>query len=219
MSVSSVTDSSAVSTLSSMTSSAASLGKEDFLTLLVAQLENQDPLEPQDNTEFVAQMAQFSALEQQITTNENLEDLISSNTSIQQLSAFNLLGQTVVAEQDSFTLGSEAVALGFDLDQSAELVNLAILDAEDNVVASLDVEDVSSGTTFVSWDGTSTSGASLPQGDYSVVATAVYSDDTSETLTALQKAVVSGIDTSSGTSLETDQGSLNLSQLVTVSTH
>ncbi len=219
MSIASVSDSSATSSLSSITNSASSLGKEDFLTLLVAQLENQDPLDPQDNTEFVAQMAQFSALEQQITTNENLEDLISSNTSIQQLSAFNLLGQTVVAEQDTFVLGSEAVELGFDLDQAADLVNLAILDADDNVVASLDIEDASSGSTFISWDGTSTSGSSVPQGEYSVIATAVYGDDTSETLTVLQKAVVSGIDTSNGTALETDQGSLDLSQLVTVSTN
>jgi len=217
MSVASVT--SASSALTSVTSSASSLGKEDFLTLLVAQLENQDPLDPQDNTEFVSQMAQFSALEQQITTNENLETLISSNQSIQQLSAFNLLGQTVVAEQDTFTLGSDSVELGFNLEQSAELVNLAILDEDNNVVASLDVEDPGSGTTFVTWDGLDSSGNSLAQGDYSVIATAVYGTDSSETLTVLQRVLVNGIDTSDGTALETEQGTIDLAQLVSVATN
>ncbi len=215
MSITSVTDTSTA--FSSVASSASSLGKEDFLTLLVAQLENQDPLDPQDNTEFVAQMAQFSALEQQISTNENLTELIESNQAIEQLSAFNLLGQTVVAEQDSFSYAGESVELGFSLDQAAESVTLAILDADDNVVATLDVADVESGTTFVTWDGTDNSGTDLSAGEYSVLATALYSDSSSEYLTALQRAVVNGIDTSGSTMLETDQGTIDLSQLVTVS--
>lgn len=215
MSVASVTDAS--STLSSFTGTTSSLGKEDFLTLLVAQLENQDPLDPQDNTEFVAQMAQFSALEQQITTNENLEELISSNESIQQMSAFNLLGQTVVAEQDTFTFSGDSVDLGFALDGSAESVTLAILDADGSVVTTIDTDDVESGTTFVSWDGTDSDGNTVSSGEYSALVTAIYSSTSSEYLTPLQRAVVNGIDTSSSTLLETAQGSLDLSQLVSVS--
>ncbi len=218
MSVSSVDSSSTLSSYTSSTST-STLDKEDFLTLLVAQLENQDPLDPQDNSEFVAQMAQFSALEQQITTNEYLETLISSNQAIEQLSAFNLLGQTVVAEQDSFTLGDEGAEIGFSLDQDAESVTLAILDSSNSVVATIELEDLEAGTTFTTWDGTDNNGNSLSSGDYSVLATAIYSDDSSEYLTTLQRAVVTGIDTSSDTLLETSQGAMQLSQLLSVSTN
>ena len=181
--------------------------------------ENQDPLDPQDNSEFVAQMAQFSALEQQITTNEYLETLISSNQAIEQLSAFNLLGQTVVAEQDSFTLGDEGAEIGFSLDQDAESVTLAILDSSNSVVATIELEDLEAGTTFTTWEGTDNNGNTLSSGDYSVLATAIYSDDSSEYLTTLQRAVVTGIDTSSDTLLETSQGAMQLSQLLSVSTN
>ncbi len=218
MSVSSVDSSSTLSSYTSSTST-STLDKEDFLTLLVAQLENQDPLDPQDNSEFVAQMAQFSALEQQITTNEYLETLISSNQAIEQLSAFNLLGQTVVAEQDSFTLGDEGAEIGFSLDQDAESVTLAILDSSNSVVATIELEDLEAGTTFTTWEGTDNNGNTLSSGDYSVLATAIYSDDSSEYLTTLQRAVVTGIDTSSDTLLETSQGAMQLSQLLSVSTN
>lgn len=218
MSISSVTDTSSSNYSSSLTGG-SSLGKDDFLTLLVAQLENQDPLDPQENSEFIAQMAQFSALEQQITTNETLESILSSNQTIEQLSAFNLLGQTVVAEQDTFTLGSDEVELGFSLDQSAESVTLAILDDGGSVVATIDFDDAEAGTTFISWDGLDNSGNSLSTGDYSVLATATYSDESNESLTILQRAQVTGVDTSGDTLLETDQGSLNLSQLASVSSN
>ncbi len=218
MSIGSVTDTSSSNYSSSLTGG-SSLGKDDFLTLLVAQLENQDPLDPQENSEFIAQMAQFSALEQQITTNETLESILSSNQTIEQLSAFNLLGQTVVAEQDSFTLGSDEVEMGFSLDQSAESVTLAILDTGGSVVATLDFDNAEAGTTFISWNGLDNSGNLLSTGDYSVLATATYSDESSESLTILQRAQVTGVDTSGDTLLETDQGSLDLSQLASVSSN
>ncbi|MBN2645750.1 MAG: hypothetical protein JXR59_09790 [Desulfuromonadaceae bacterium] len=213
MSVSSVTS----STLSSYTTSTGStLNQGDFLTLLVAQLENQDPLEPQSNTEFIAQMAQFSSLEQQIDTNEKLDSLLSTNQSIETLSSFSLLGQNVVAEQDSFTLADESIELGFSLEQPAESVSLAILNAEGSVVDTLEVEDVAEGMSFVSWDGQDSAGNALPTADYSCVVTACYSDNTTETLATLQRATVTGIDTSNGTAIDTDQGSFELTNLVSI---
>lgn len=218
MSISSVTDISS-SLYSSATTGGTTLGKDDFLTLLVAQLEHQDPLDPQDNTEFIAQMAQFSSLEQQITTNEKLESLLSFNQTIEQLSAFNLLGQTVVANHDSFTLGTDTVELGFTLDQPAESVTLAILDSSGSVVTTFAFAAAESGTTFTSWDGTDSSGSSMPEGEYSLLAVALYSDKSSGSLSTVQRAQVTGIDTSGETLLETSQGTFSLSQLVSVSSH
>lgn len=216
MSISTISDSTTLSSYSDSVSSSNSLGQQDFLTLLVAQLENQDPLDPQDNTEFIAQVAQFSSLEQQIATNDKLDTLLSTNQAIGQLSAYNLLGQTVVTEEDGFTLGDEPVELGFNLGQSAETVTLAILDSDGSVVATLDVEDAATGTTYVTWDGLDNNGSALPAGTYSCLATAIYSDSTSEYLSTLQRAEVTGIDTSNGTLLETDQGAFDLSSVISV---
>jgi flagellar basal-body rod modification protein FlgD len=208
---------SALSSITSNSTGSVSLGEEDFLTLLVAQLEHQDPLDPQDNSEFIAQLAQFSTLEQQTSTNKNLEALLNSNQSIEQLSAFSLLGQTVTAEQDRFTLGDEAVEIGFDLEQSATNVSLAILDESNSVISTIEVENLATGINFITWDGTDSNGNQLSPGDYTVLATAIYGDDSSTALTTLQRAQVTGIDTSDQTLLETSQGSLKLSQLRSVS--
>lgn len=63
------------------------MGKEDFLTLLVTQLQNQDPLNPDDPTEFTAQLAQFSSLEQLFNINESMDEVVSSVSDSQKLSA------------------------------------------------------------------------------------------------------------------------------------
>jgi len=100
---SSLTESAAVKTKESNTNS---LGKEEFLKLLVTQLQNQDPLEPMENTEFISQMANFSALEQMTAINSNLEKLMRSlkedlfpQLSMQQ--AASLIGREIVYEDSS----------------------------------------------------------------------------------------------------------------------
>ena len=121
MSISAINDS-ALSSIDNYTSAGSgrnTLGEDDFLTLLVAQLENQDPLEPQDNTEFIAQLAQFSSLEQQTSTNDKLDELIVSQTSSGQMATFSLLGQKVSAATDSIYLQGDSIELGCTLDQAA----------------------------------------------------------------------------------------------------
>jgi flagellar basal-body rod modification protein FlgD len=71
------------------------LGKEDFLKLLVAQLTHQDPTNPMQDTEFVTQLATYSGLEQQMTMNKNLETLIAANTATTAASAVSLIGKVV----------------------------------------------------------------------------------------------------------------------------
>lgn len=71
------------------------LGKEDFLKLLVAQLTNQDPTQPMDDTQFVTQLATYSSLEQQMTTNDNLEQLISLQKGTASSNAVSLIDKVV----------------------------------------------------------------------------------------------------------------------------
>ena len=73
----------------------SNLGKDDFLLLLVTQLQNQDPLNPQDPTEFTSQLAQYSSLEQLFTVNDQLGQLETTNGNVVQMTALGLMGQNV----------------------------------------------------------------------------------------------------------------------------
>lgn len=217
MSVASVSSTTDTTAYSSTATSNLTLGKEDFLTILVAQLENQDPLDPQDSAEFISQMAQFSSLEQQIQTNENLDTLISSAGNTERYTAFQLLGTEVVASSDSFSYTGSSVELGFSLDEAASNVNISILDASNTVVATLNVDQVEAGTNFVTWDGTTDAGAQLACGEYSF-AICVADDATKIDATPLVRTVVKQVSLdSSGSVLVTGAGEFNLSDLTSVS--
>ena len=217
MSVTSVSSTTDLSTYTSSATGGTTLNQEDFLTILVAQLENQDPLDPQDSAEFIAQMAQFSTLEQQIQTNENLETLIASAGNTESYAAFQLLGTEIVAESDSFSLAGDSVELGFTLEEGAEEVQIAIYDADQCLVATLQLGDTEIGTSFVSWDGSGDDGSQLTSGDYSFSVSAV-DDGTEVGATSLVRAGVTQVSLeSSGSVLKTDAGEFRLADVASVS--
>ena len=145
----------------------ANLGKNDFLKLLVAQLEHQDPLSPQEGQEFAAQLAQFSSLEQLTNVNDNLKagqafDLAMSNSSM-----INLIGKTVDAPGNSFELGEgETETLKFSLAQDSTDVTVNVYDSAGENVASLNIGASSSGIQEFVWSGKNAAGAQLPAGTY-----------------------------------------------------
>jgi flagellar basal-body rod modification protein FlgD len=108
-----------------------SLGKEDFLKLLVAQLTHQDPTNPMQDTEFVAQLATYSGLEQQMTMNKNLETLIASQNLSTAASATSLIGAVVsyVDDDGNYQMGQVAF-----LDIVAGEINLIMNDANNTSV-------------------------------------------------------------------------------------
>ena len=91
-------DSSAVSTETQTSASAEILGKDDFLNLLVAQLQHQDPLNPAESTEFTAQLAQFSSLEQLSNINDNLKNMELFQTSVTNSQAVSYIGKEITAK-------------------------------------------------------------------------------------------------------------------------
>jgi len=141
----------------------SALGSDAFMKLLVAQLQHQDPLNPQDNTEFVAQLAQFSSLEQQTETNKKMDQLLFTQGSS---AAFSLLGQEVVVATDSVYLQGDDVNLGFSLDQDAAQATVKVIDADGHEVATFSLDNPQEGQNFVAWDGTDSSGEDLPKGTY-----------------------------------------------------
>lgn len=74
------------------------LGKDDFLLLLTEQLKNQDPMNPMDDMQFISQMASFSSLEQMLQMNENIENMVKTDSSSKKMDAMKFLGSTVTAK-------------------------------------------------------------------------------------------------------------------------
>ncbi len=210
MSEVSAVNSSSSPSLSSALGGNTAMGKDDFLTLLVTQLQNQDPLSPEDPTEFTAQLAQFSSLEQQFTMNANLEKMAASSVDIERLSALNLIGKEVVSEGGSFELGDGPVELGYRVNQAVKDVALHVYDEQGELVASVSVEEVEPGDHFVNWDGLDSAGNPLPAGRYSLSA-AAGSGEAALGLPSLVRGNVTGVDLGpTGSILVTNAGSFNM---------
>lgn len=100
-------------------SASANIGIQDFLKILTAQLNNQDPLKPVDNEQFVAQIAQFATLEQSRQLNVKIDDLLSTQSAIQSV---GLLGKTVDVNQGGFLLSGLVTAL--DVSSGTPLITI-----------------------------------------------------------------------------------------------
>lgn len=149
----------------------SALGSDVFLRLLVTQLQSQDPTNPVQNEEFVAQLAQFTTLEQATSTNKLLEKLIGQDTQRTQLDLVNLIGRTVVAQGDTVSIaGDEQPTLGYALSGEARSVIIKVLDSNKQVVRTLESTDVQkAGANQVQWDGLNDSGDRVPEGVYQFI--------------------------------------------------
>lgn len=181
------------------TSKTKTLGQSEFLTLLVAQLKYQDPLNPSDPTEFTSQLAQYSQLEQLFNLNDSMTQLSTAQNNSERLSALSLIGQDVVVEDSDFTLGDKAVQLGYKVDGTITGLKLRIENSSGKTVATLTAKDLSEGNHFLSWDGKDTTGNQLAPGKYSITADPEGSSGTTATVAPLVRAEVTGIDLSSST--------------------
>jgi len=151
----------------------ADLGKEDFITLLLAQLKHQDPMNPMENADFTAQMAQFSSLEQLININEGLNALTTAANATNTAQAMNLIGKEVKAEGHNVHVkNGVATDLTFELPDAAANVVINIQDQYGNSVRSIERQTLSPGVQQIEWDGKSDVGAPLEDGlyQYSVLA-------------------------------------------------
>ena len=199
---------------SNTTSKSSALGQEEFLTLLVAQLMNQDPLNPSDPTEFTSQLAQYSQLEQLFNLNDSMTGLTMATYNSQLYGALNLIGQEVVVENSQFTLGEDPVQVGYRVDGNVTEASLVIKNSSGQTVATLNATDLSAGNHFLTWDGKDTEGNAMAPGTYSIAITAKNASGTSATLTPLVRSLVTGIDLS-GTEAKviTSSGEFRLSSL------
>jgi len=162
-------------TSTATTSSSQSLGKDEFLRLLAAQMRNQDPLNPLSNTDFLAQTAQFTSLEQLQNMNQTLQALLAKSGSASgPAAAAGLLGRTVTANGSQLQLdGQHGASLSYTLPSAAAGVALQVLDASGATVRTILLGEQGAGVQRYSFDGLSSQGERLPAGSYSYRVTAL----------------------------------------------
>lgn len=129
------------------------LGRDDFLTMFLAQVKNQDPLNPMQGQEFASQLAQFSSLEQLFNVNENLQSLITSQDEASRLQALDFIGKEVIANGDSLGLEQGKTAAGrFQLDEAADCIAV-ILNGDGYKVRTIPLGVLTPGSNSFEWDG------------------------------------------------------------------
>ena len=143
------------------------LGKDEFMKLLIAQLQAQDPNSPMDAQDFSAQMAQFSSVEQMFNVNTNLENLQKSQNAMANNSAVNLIGKNIDAPGNGVTLKSgKSPVLSYSLPKNASQVVVDIFDSAGIKVASLTENAQKEGVNSALWSGLNENGKPFPEGDY-----------------------------------------------------
>ncbi|MDR6605433.1 flagellar hook assembly protein FlgD [Pseudomonas synxantha] len=179
--------------LASATGSATgnkALGKDAFLQLLVTQLKNQNPLEPQDNGAFVAQLAQFSSLEGITTLNDTVSGLASNYNSSQALQASSLVGRSVIAPGDKAVVDTTKSLSGtVVVPSSVASAILKITDAAGKTVRTIDLGSQKAGNTSFIWDGKNDAGETVPAGTYTFGATSTIDGKSVALITNLPATV------------------------------
>lgn len=147
--------------------------QDRFMTLLIAQMRNQDPLNPLDNAQVTSQMAQLSTVTGIDKLNATVQALQASYQSSQSLAAAGMIGHGVFVEGNDLALQEGKAVFGVDLTESADNVKLEIRNAAGKLVHSMDMGPQSAGTMPLAWDGKTDAGTTAADGEYKfeVVAT------------------------------------------------
>ncbi|WP_241971710.1 flagellar hook assembly protein FlgD [Aliidiomarina sanyensis] len=141
--------------------------RENFMTLLVAQLRNQDPLNPMDNAEMTSQLAQIntvSGIEQLNETMNGINDQIDASRFMQ---ATSLIGKAVLVPGERVLVGDgDSTPFGIELGRNAEQVKVSIVDGSGQVVRELEMGKLNPGMHTITWDGKLADGTRAPDGAY-----------------------------------------------------
>ena len=195
-------------TSSSTTSTATS--SSDFMTLLLAELKNQDPTNAMSTSELTSQLATFTQVEQSQKTNDYLSTLSQYASSLNNAQAVSCIGKTVTVDTSSISHTSGVSdKLTFNLSSAAANATITISDSSGNTVKTISSTNLSSGINSVTWDGTDSSGNTQSKGTYTFTISATDSSGNGITASTSFDAVVTGVSYSSGTTyLVTDSGQI-----------
>lgn len=143
------------------------LGKDAFMKLLVAELKNQDPMDPMKSREMIGQLADLSTVEKLGGIDDKLTSLQNITAAASGISNAGLIGRKIEADTRNLSLGAQGGASGlFTLNGNAQSVLIKVRDSQGNVVKNLDLGALKLGPNSVKWDGSTDDGARAPTGLY-----------------------------------------------------
>lgn len=172
---------------------------DTFLVLLTAQLQNQDPLAPMDSTQFTQQLVQFSQVEQQIRTNEQLEGLAGQYQAASAGAALSYLGKDAIIQANETYLAGGAANWAYTLPESATSMTVNVKDPTGRTIYSSTTEARGTGEHLFTWDGTTSSGGTAPDGVYTLSIEAQNAAGTAITPTVNVRETIMGVDFSGST--------------------
>lgn len=196
------------STAKSASASSTTDMQNQFMTMLVTQLKNQDPLNPMQSAEMTSQLAQISTVSGIEKLNTTLEKLLSTSDSNQSMQAAAIIGKNVLVPGGNIGLSSGQAVGGFELQGDADAVKLTIKDANGLVVNTVNMGAAKAGSHLYAWDGKTDSGATAADGTYTV--TVAATQGTSKVVSSpLQVGTVSAVvPGASGFQLDVGTGAL-----------
>jgi flagellar basal-body rod modification protein FlgD len=171
---------------------------DTFLTLLTTQLQNQDPTNPMDSNQFTQELVQFSGVEQQINTNNNLQTLISLQQGNAGTAATTYLGKTITVTNGQAALQNGEADWSYALGSSAVATSLSVTNSAGQVVYTTPGETAEGQHDF-SWNGEDGSGNQLPDGAYTLTVNSTDSTGAAVTSAIASEGVVNEVNMTSGT--------------------
>ena len=171
-----------------------SLGKEDFLNLLMAQVTHQDPLNPMDSQGMMNQLTSMGSLEQMVNMNKELASLNATQRDIAQSNIYTFLDKDVrIQGGRAHVSAGKASGLGFQLPREAHSLQVFITDAEGKAVRSLDLGQTAKGNQSAPWDGRNDGGEQVADGTYHYNVVAKAPDDQAIPVELFMLGKVSGV--------------------------
>ena len=166
------------------------LGRNEFMELMIAQLENQSPLDPQDNGAFISQLAEFSALEEMQTLNSTVNSFSTQFQSSQALQASAMVGRSVLVPGTEAPLAPDGTISGVvEVPSSTSSLRISILNGSGELVNSWNLGQQSAGPIPFTWDGTNADGELMPYDEYEIKADINVSGETQQASTLLSANV------------------------------
>jgi flagellar basal-body rod modification protein FlgD len=178
------------------------LGKDDFMKLMSAQLKHQDPISPMKNEQMAAQLAQFSALEQMMNVNQNLEKMAAGQKPSEHMIAASLIGKRVTTDSNHVSLEKDGQPeISFHVPTDTQQLNLAVVNSKGEVVREFDLGGMKQGQQSVRWDGKNSKAQPQAAGDYNFRLSAIDKDGRPVQFNTDSSGLVTGVTFEGGKSI------------------
>jgi flagellar basal-body rod modification protein FlgD len=166
---------------------------QSFLTLLTTQLQNQNPLDPLDTNQFTQQLVEFAGVQQQLNTNDSLATLVSLQQTAQSTQALGFVGKTAVVNGNTAALTNSTATWQLSV-PTASTVSISIASSTGQTVFTGNYAAVAGNNQPFTWNGQGSDGTQLPDGNYTMTATAKDASNNTVAITTQIQGVVTSVD-------------------------